>query len=93
MINAKNSSSWKKLFAPSAPSASDTYRLPGGPLVQLQRGRINSVSALDVRVKNVAAAARAFTAVGIPARGHIANVGSLRLRLLPVSGSAVTGSR
>jgi len=93
VINAKNPSSWKKLFAPSAPSASDTYRLPGGPLVQLQLSSGNSVSALDVRVKNVAAAARAFRAVGIPVRGHIANVGSLRLRLLSVSGSAVTGSR
>ncbi len=93
VINAKNPSFWKKLFAPSSPSASDTYRLPGGPLVQLQRGRSNSVSALDVRVKNVAAAARAFKAVGISARGHIANVGSIRLRLLPASGSAVTGNR
>ena len=93
VINAKSPSSWAKLFAPSSPSASDAYRLLGGPLVQLQRSRENSISALDVRVKNVAAAVRAFKAVGIPARGHIANVGSLRFRLLPVSGSAVTGSR
>ncbi|CAB4338378.1 unannotated protein [freshwater metagenome] len=91
VINAKNPSSWEKLFAPSSPSAGGVYRLPGGPLVQLQRGRRNSVSALDVRVKNVAAAVLAFRAVGISARGHVANVGSLRLRLLAVSGSAVTG--
>ena len=93
VINAKSPSSWAKLFAPSSPSASDAYRLLGGPLVQLQRSRENSISALDVRVKNVAAAVRAFKAVGIPARGHIANVGSLRFRLLAVGGSAVTGSR
>jgi len=93
VINAKSPSSWAKLFAPSSPSASDAYRLLGGPLVQLQRSRGNSISALDVRVKNVAAAVRAFKAVGIAARGHIANVGSLRFRLLAVGGSAVTGSR
>ena len=81
-INAKDPASWSKLFAPAKPSAGYVYRLPSGPVVQLIRSSSNSVASVDVAVKNVATAAKAFRAVGIPVKSNVALVGSLKLRLL-----------
>ncbi len=81
-INAKNPASWSKLFAPAKRSAGNLYRLPSGPAVQLIRSSRNSLASLDVSVRNVAKAAKAFKAVGIPVRRNVALVGSLKLKLL-----------
>ena len=81
-INTKDPVSWSKLFAPAKPSAGYVYRLPSGPVVQLIRSSSNSVASVDVAVKNVATAAKAFRAVGISVKSNVALVGSLKLRLL-----------
>jgi hypothetical protein len=81
VLNTKRPNSWAKLFAPVKPRG-NTYRLPSGPLVQLNKSKANSIARLDLRVKSVSRAARELRAVGIPVNGGVARLGSLRLRLL-----------
>lgn len=82
VLNTKRPASWAKLLAPARASHGNTYRLPSGPLVQLNKSNRNSIARLDVRVKKVPRAARAFRAVGIPVEGGIARLGTLRLHLI-----------
>lgn len=82
VINSRNPGAWRKLMAPAKPSSRGTYRLPSGPLVQFRKSRSDSVEALDLRVRNVARAARAFKAAGIRTKGHNVSLGTLRLRLI-----------
>lgn len=82
VINTKRPDSWAKLFAPERPAKGNTYRLNIGPKVQLKKNRKSSIAAIDVRVKKVAKAVRAFRGVGIKVEGGVVRLGTLRLRLV-----------
>ena len=86
VINSRNPGSWRKLMSPFRPSRGGTYRLPSGPLVQVEKARSDSVDSLELRVRSFARAARAFEDAGIRARGRTVSLGTLHLRLV-ASGS------
>lgn len=86
VINSRDPGSWRKLMAPWKPSRGGTYRLSSGPLVQLRKGRSDSIDSLHLRVRNVSRAARAFKAAGVRTKGEVVSLGTLRLRLV-ASGS------
>ena len=81
ILNTRKPESWRKLMAPSKPSADGTYRLPSGPLVQVRKSRSDAIDSLELRVRNVARAARAFKGAGIKTKGSTVSIGTLRLRL------------
>ena len=82
VINTRRPHSWARLFAPERPVRGNAYRLSIGPKVQLKKSRNSSIAAIDVKVKKVAKAARAFRDVGIEVKGGVVRLGTLRLHLV-----------
>lgn len=84
-IRVPDPAAWAKLLAPAVAADDGKYLLSQGPVVRILPGDAQ-IEALEVRVLDVASAARELSAAGIPVSGNVARVGTLRLEL--VSGTS-----
>lgn len=82
IMNTEDPDSWDKLFAPSEASPGNVYSFSSGPLVQLEKSGNASIASIEVRVKKVSKAARAFRDVGIEVEAGVVRLGTLGLRLV-----------